>query len=264
MIDLCCHLFEGTDDGGRGGFDERLEVCRLSLAEGVRAVVATLRWPAGATTPPGAFADFELSLARLQEESGGALRLRPGFVFEFGEGLPNLAEKYGSKLALGGGTHLLVSLPALKTPAGAEGVWDALAGLGFRTVIARPECSTSLRLNPERLDRWVAGGVVAQLDAASVVGAYGREARRFAWRCLRSYPSGRVVVASGQRRASLGRAAGEIAKKIGRRRALDLVERTPADILGEASGGDARARAYGFRRGWATLVRAVWASKTPA
>lgn len=265
MIDLSCHLLDGAGCGP-SGFAEGAEMCRLMRGEGVRTAVATPRWARGAAEPPLAFEECERRLARLRREAGEGLSLRLGFVLPFGPELPALVARHGARLALGGGRHLLVALPALEAPAGAEEVWGELARMGFGVVVARPECSPALRRDPGRLDRWVAGGLVVQLDAAGVAGAYGREVRRFAWRCLRRYGAGGVVLASNARdasarRPSLRRAAEEAARRLGTRRALALVRHTPARLVDEdGRAAPALPRANPLRS-WAAALRSLLPTK---
>jgi protein-tyrosine phosphatase len=239
MIDLRCHLLDGTGCGP-ADFAESVGMCRAAGGEGVRVLVATPRWPKGAQEPPLGFEECGRRLERLGLEARGeSPQLLLGFVLQFGENLPALVERHGPRLALGGGRHLLVSLPALETPASAEGVWEELGRQGFAVVLARPECSPALRRDAARLDRWSESGVLMQLDASSVTGAYGREVQRFAWRCVERYGAGRVLLASnaraaGSRRPSLREAFEAASKRVGRARAR-AQHRAPLD--------EARARA---------------------
>ena len=271
MIDLSCHLLEGVE-GGPESFQGSLEMCRRAVGDGVRTIVATPRWAAHAAAPPLPFAECERQLSRLRREMGDALGLKLGFALQFGAHLPGLIEKYGARLTLGGaGTHVLVALPALDVPREAEEVWAAVARLGLTPVVGRPECSSGLRHAPERLDRWVEAGAVVQLDAASVGGTYGREAQRFAWRCIERYAAASAVVIasnareSGAQRPSLKSAAEGAARKTGTRRARALVEQTPAQIIGEANRAahsSSRPPGVNLTRALAAALRSLLAPKT--
>jgi len=267
MIDLRCHLLE---EGARAGdaadaaawTDEALRMCRLAAGEGVRAIVAPLKWPAGARRPPLDFEEYARRLDVLRLGLGDAgPRLVSGFVLEFSEGLAALVEEYGTRLAIGGGHCLLVSLPALEAPPSIESVWDGLGRLGFGVVVARPECCAALRHDPARLARWAASGVILQLDAASVTGAHGREAQRVARQLVRDHGgAGRVVVASNARDAGAGRpslatAAASLRATYGRALARQIVERTPALVVGEGAGARRGERAASLRRAGAALLR---------
>lgn len=244
MIDLRCHLLDGSV-GGPKDFAESVEMCKQAAREGVRTVVVTERWDAEMDEPPQPFSVREQKLARLQGEMGGALTFKPGFVLRFRPGLPALVEQFNSSITLGGGRYVLVALPALRAPAETEDVWERLLHLGISPLVAGPECSPDLRRNRQRLERWLESGVKLQLNAASVTGAHGREAQRFALHCVKEY-QGRVVVASnareaGARRPSLSAAREMLARQLGKRRVQSIFDEMPAEIL-ETSTTDANLR----------------------
>lgn len=266
MIDLHCHILDEMSCDPES-FAETLTTCRLAVEDGVRLIVATPRWEARANEPPFAFADCERKLDRLRHEMRGALLFKLGFLMQFSPNLPALVERYGASLTLGGGRYVLVSLPPLRTPPETEGVWDELLKRGFSVLVARPECSPDLRRNPARLGRWVASGVMLQIDAASITGAHGRAAQRFAVQCMRKY-EGCVVIASnaGPRRQSLGRARAEIAKKIDGRRARMLVSETPAKIINVTEAKLGGVIGSPRQRPFATVLRSFqpWKTRTDA
>ncbi len=215
---------------------ESLDMCRQAAADGVQTIIATPYLEE--KMHKSALADYEQKLNELQQAVGGTLSLRLGFLLRFGPSLPQLMEQYGTELTLGDGRYLLISLPSLNTPPEADEAWSELAEQGFSVIIAHPECSSALRNNPEPLERWTKRGVMLQVDAASLIGAYGRDVQRFAWQCLRKYED-HIVVASNSRgvnqcRPSLGRAREELIRKVGVRRTRKLMTETPAALL---SGG---------------------------
>ena len=268
MIDLRSQLL-GSAPGAAENFDEGVRMCRLAAAEGVRASVAAVRWAAGASEPPLEFDAYARELERLRAASEVEHELLAGFVLSFHENLPALVAHYGQQLALAGGRSLLVALPALEVSACVEGVWDALKAMGFRVVVARPECSPALRRDAARLDAWVANGVTVQLDAASVTGAHGREALRFARRCAKEYaPLGRLAIASnacdaGPRRPSLKAAFDEIARTHGPRVARSLVSDVPRKLLEGGTRGGEFLSAASRRRAWGWPLRFPWGKTLP-
>lgn len=234
MIDLRSHILDSTPCGP-GTFAESLEMCRAAITDGVRTIVATPRWEAGRPEPPLPFDECRRRLERLQEETQGGLSLNLGFALQFSPDLPALVERHGSKLALAGKRHLLVSLPSVEVPVRTEEVWKELAGAGFSIVLSHPECNAALRRDPNRLARWVSGGITLQLDAASLAGTYGRDVQRFAMECAARYHSAAVVasnlrspVSAGARLPSAYRA---LASRFGAGRASELVIQNPAALL---------------------------------
>ncbi len=210
-------------------------MCRESAQEGVRTIVAVQRWDAGQDEPYLSFKASQRKLERLQSETGSALKLKLGFVFRFHPALDKLIERYGASVTLGGGRHVLVALPSVSTPPETEEVWEKLAKLGFSVVVAAPECSHDLRRDRRRLESWLDTGVKLQLSAASITGAHGREAQRFALHCAKEY-RGRTVVASnareaGTRRPSLAHARETFTRQLGKRCTQCIFDETPAAIL---------------------------------
>jgi protein-tyrosine phosphatase len=236
MIDLRSHILDGTPCGP-DSFAESLEMCHAAIADGVRTVVATPRWNAGSTEPPLPFDECHRKLGRLEAETRGALAFKLGFAMQFSSHLLGLVARYGSRLALAGKRHLLVSLPSVEIPAEVEDVWKSITRAGLSVVLAHPECNTALRRNPARLARWVSEGLTLQVDAASVLGTHGREVQRFALECLRKYEGHSVVASNACRgagqRHSLGKAHEELSGKIGARQARGFMKETPAALIGD-------------------------------
>src|SRR5215208_3071452 len=131
MIDLRSHILSGTPCGP-DSFAESVRMCRAAIEGGVRTLVASPRWEAGQAEPPLSFERCEQQISRLVSETGGALNIKLGFGLQFGARLPELTDKYGARLAVGGRRHLLVSMPSVVIPAETEEVWDGLHGRDFR------------------------------------------------------------------------------------------------------------------------------------
>lgn len=234
MIDLRCQLFDGTVCGAED-FAAAVSMCRRAIEEGVRTIVATERWDAVQDELPRASDEYQNRLERLRLETGSVLTFKRGFLLRFHTQLPLILERCGTTLTLGGGRHVLVSLPALKTPDETEEVWEQLRLMGFRVVLAGAECSPALRRNPERLEQWLASGLKLQLNAASITGRHGRQAQSFAFHCAREYRS-QTVVASNARACdshspSLGLARELLTRQLGRRWTHALFEELPSAIL---------------------------------
>lgn len=234
MIDLSCHVLEGTGCGP-SSLEEAVEMCRLAKETGVHTIVATPCWKAGASAPPITLADCDHKLDLLREHAGKRLTIEFGFSFDYSADLPSLTDTFGPEVALGRGWHLLISLPATALPKDVEKTWEELRRRGYSIVLARPECSPALRSHRERLDEWVRWGAKVQLAAASITGGHGRTVKHFAAGCLNAY-SESVVLATRARSARptdfiLAAAKGEAAKTIGASRASAAVGEIPLTII---------------------------------
>jgi protein-tyrosine phosphatase len=208
-------------------------MCRIAAALGVRILVATPLWKAGSSEPPLSFEEINRKVERLERELSGTPFIRSGFVLEFSKQLPELADVYGSRLALGGKHHLLISLPSTYLPTGTDEIWAGLRQRGFLVILAHPECSPAIRRHPALLNRWASIGVKFQIDAASVSGAYGREVRKFALECLLKYDDCTVIASNARdtKANPMEDARREISARLGELRAAKFVTGTPTAIL---------------------------------
>jgi protein-tyrosine phosphatase len=218
MIDLVCHTGLDSHSFNNGLVDAR-RLSESAVASGLKTIVVTAPWPRGAQVPLVPFDSYADSLSRLRASTGRNLSIRLGYSLEAGDHLPVLIKKYGAGVTLGNGPHPFVTIPALQVPAELDSVWDRLVNKGFPPIISKPECNVVLRRDPERLDRWVKGGVILQINAASVLGHYGREVQRFALLLLQRN-RGKIVVASNARTFEEGAAVlrdayEELTKRLG-------------------------------------------------
>lgn len=257
MIDLRCHILSGTPCGPES-FAESVQMCRAAIKDGVRTLVASPRWEAGHSEPPLSFDKCEQQISRLMSETDGALNIKLGFGLQFSPRLPELADQYGARLAVGGKRYLLVSMPITVIPADTEEVWSRLNGKGFRVIVAHPECSPAIRRQPERLSQWVDSGVIQQIDAGSVAGTHGREVRRFAFDCLQKYGENIVVASNtrpgGKAKHPLNKVRETLVDMVGAGMTAKIMRETPLEIVGdstEAQGAGQRP----VRRGLSTVLR---------
>lgn len=244
----------------------------MAIKDGVQIIVATPRWneewdPAFLAIQ---LANFRQKLQQLHQDCDGQLSFKLGFLLRLSAELPQLIGRYGTELTLGGGRFLLVSLPALHLPAEAEALLASLARQGYSVVISRPECNPALRHDAARLKEWLAGGLILQLDAASITGGYGREVQRFALGCVRQYGSQTLIASNardaGDRRPSLTMTREELVKQVGAARARHVFEATPAKVInawqvrpGESKGDNDKTSAV---RSLAAYLRLTKSAKT--
>jgi protein-tyrosine phosphatase len=258
MIDLHCHLLDGTSDSPES-FEASLAMCRQAAVDDVRTILATPRWAAHLSEPPLAFDECCQKLERLNEAMRAALSLRPGFLMEFRSDLPAILDRYGSSITLGGGHYLFVALPRLHVPSDVDEVWSKVSERGFSILLARAECSPALRRDSARLERWLESGMMLQLDAASITGQHGHEIQQFALQCVKKY-EGSVVLASsvgGARQTSLATARELLLKKNPSRRVTRLLYETPAMMIDDDRNASGKEDARAFRLSRFSRLRAL-------
>ena len=88
-------------------------------------------------------------------------------------------------LALAGGPYLLVESPFSPVVGDFEPMVLDLHARGHRVLLAHPERCPAFQRDPERLERLAGAGVLVQLTAGSMAGAFGTTVRRFTAALLR-------------------------------------------------------------------------------
>lgn len=188
-VDLHSHVMPGVDDGA-GDVEQGLAGLRALAAEGVGVVVATPHLDAALGADPAAIGDrlaeFDAAFGLLEAALAGSdleLRLERGAEVKLSVPDPDLSDP---RVRLAGTDRVLVEFPGFSVPPFAERQLEDVRAAGRVPVLAHPERYLGIReaLEGGRVERWKEGGVVFQLNAGSVVGKYGTEARRVARRML--------------------------------------------------------------------------------
>jgi protein-tyrosine phosphatase len=186
LVDLHFHLLPGVDDGP-AGLEESLELARAALDCGTGTVVATPHVrPDLGTTDAREIAErvremrSALAAARipLTVSCGGELGHEMAFHLDREE-LDLLAQ------GPAGARWLLVETPFHGIREDFHAATAALRALGFGVLVAHPERSADAAIDDTTgLRRALAAGSMAQLNALSLTGGHGEDARRAAWELL--------------------------------------------------------------------------------
>lgn len=258
MIDLNCHVLDGTGCGPES-FTESLEMCREAAEGGGRTIVATASWGAGSDGPPLPFSYLDQKVDRLRAEMLGTLSIKSGFLFQFSSDLPDIIRRYGTRVALGGGRHILMSLPSTHIPSDIDRVLESVARQQFSIVLAHAERSLAVRRNHSLLSSWANQGVKFQIDASSIAGAYGREVKKFSLVCLEKFRE-QTSIASNARRArsnKLNAARAELISQLGERWASKYVRENPSCIIGDSKPSPNGSSSSRVAKGMNTLLRSI-------
>ncbi|HKK07627.1 MAG TPA: CpsB/CapC family capsule biosynthesis tyrosine phosphatase [Gemmatimonadota bacterium] len=188
ITDLHAHLIPGVDDGARDAAEARAAL-EVLAEEGVAHVVATPHFHASAL-PDGPGRERRLGeldmgwrlLEKARQEVGeGAPRLSRGTEVLLDAPDPDLSDP---RLRLAGGPAVLVEFPFLRIPLYGARQLEALASEGWTPVVAHVERYAGLERALSQVAVWRGGGAILQVNAASLLGGYGPEARRRAWHLL--------------------------------------------------------------------------------
>jgi protein-tyrosine phosphatase len=178
MIDLHAHILPGVDDGPET-IEASLAMARVATAAGTRAIATTCHVNHLFGVQPADIEAGREALAARLEQEGIELELLPGGEIA-PERLPDLDDDTLAKLALGGGSHVLLECPFTPVGATMDRMVANLQGRGFGVLLAHPERSPTFQHEPSRLGALVERGAFAQVTTGSFAGEFGETARRTA------------------------------------------------------------------------------------
>jgi protein-tyrosine phosphatase len=186
LVDLHFHLLPGVDDGP-AGLEESLDLARAALRAGTGTVVATPHVrPDLGTTDARAIVESVREMRSALAKAGIPLTVECGG--ELGHAMVfDLEPDELDLLAQGppGARWLLVETPFHGIGEDFHAATAELRARGFGVLVAHPERSADAAIGDEGgLRRELAAGSQAQLNALSLTGGHGEDARRSAWELL--------------------------------------------------------------------------------
>lgn len=182
LVDFHNHVLPGVDDGARD-VEEAVTAVAALEEEGVGVVVATPHFPASLTERPAAMLErlerideaFETLRGRV-ERSGREVRLERGVEVRLNVPEPDLSD---ARLRLAGTHFVLVEFSAFQMPAYGARQLAELRRQGWYPVLAHPERYAGMTRAPGIVESWRRHAFF-QLNAGSLTGEYGPEARKAA------------------------------------------------------------------------------------
>jgi protein-tyrosine phosphatase len=234
-IDLHSHILPGFDDGAQDDA-QALRMARMAVADGVECVVATPHSVDGVWVQlPDAVREATTRLQAMCQEQGIDLRIVPGLEAYIAPDLPGRVTREPG-CTLGGTRYLLLEFPLQQYPRYVEQTIFELQVAGFVPIIAHPERYTEVIKDPSLIHTLVERGVLTQVTAASLTGAFGREVQETAQMFL-AHGLTHVIASdahgTGPRSPMLSEAVAVAAELVGEDRALAMATETPARILAD-------------------------------
>jgi protein-tyrosine phosphatase len=219
-----------VDDGPRE-WDIAEAMCRMSIEDGVRHMVAT---PHCNHRYSYDREHVTQALEELQNRVGDGLQLTPGCDFHLSyENLQDALEN-PAKYTIGTTQYLLVELSNFSVPPAVSDSLMRLADRGLTAILTHPERNPILQKSPKRVLEWAAAGVIVQVTASAFTGAWGEAVRKSAQWLLEN--SAVHVLASDahdttRRVPGLASARAEVTAISGVEIADALVDKNPAAIV---------------------------------
>jgi protein-tyrosine phosphatase len=183
VIDLHSHILPGLDDGSPD-LDYSIEMALKARAAGIQTIVATPHvnntYAVDSEAMYSAVGTLNVALARKEVP----LAVLPGAEIAI-ERLAELPDGELRRLTLGSGSCLLIETPYTGEVPFLEQVLFDLQVRGFRVLLGHPERSLAFRNKPDRLEPIVERGIATAINAGSLSGQFGTNARRVAFELVR-------------------------------------------------------------------------------
>ena len=180
-------MIPGVDDGSES-LEQSLVALKNMWDQGITHVITTPHFRASTLKQPD---EFDAEMGRIDEawrvllpavaKSLPGLRLDRGVELALDDPEPSVTD---SRIRLAGTRFALVEFPNFVIPPNSTGPLVHLRATGVTPIVAHPERYANLDESLEVLREWKRSGAFLQLDAGSIVGAYGPGAEGLAWRCL--------------------------------------------------------------------------------
>jgi protein-tyrosine phosphatase len=183
MIDLHVHALPGVDDGP-ASLDDALVLAQRALDQDTSVLVAT---PHVSEAYPNTSANIEAGVDVLSAAVADAdldVRIVGGAEISI-DRLSTLDNAELAALTLGSGPYLLIESPLSPSIGDFVAPLRSLRERGFNIVLAHPERAPVFQRDRAELTRLVASGILTSITAGSLVGQFGRTARRMSLEMLR-------------------------------------------------------------------------------
>lgn len=183
MIDIHHHLLWDLDDGPDSP-EISFQMAAAAARDGITHIVATSHgnnfWR---FRPDLVMERTDLLRRRLAAEN---IPLTLGAACDFHLSFDNIADALlnPTLYSINNGPYILVELPDFGIPSRLTETFYEMQLAGLTPILTHPERNQTLQYSPDRLMDWLRGGMLIQITAASITGAFGRTAEKMAHKLL--------------------------------------------------------------------------------
>jgi protein-tyrosine phosphatase len=178
LIDMHAHIVPGVDDGAKS-FEEALQMLQMAGSDGIETIVATPHVFSFHNTIEDIgeiFKQAQEFIERLNQHPVKLQVLQGAEVF-FTTNVMEYLKEYGEVLYLNNSCYFLLEFPfEFIFPGTRDFIFNVLSE-GWIPIIVHPERNKVIQRNPGIIYDWVKTGALLQVNAGSLKGIFGEEAR---------------------------------------------------------------------------------------
>lgn len=174
MIDIHAHVLPGVDDGATD-LAMSLEMCALASDQGITTLVATPHyWPGVYWSCRQDILKKTVFLNCELQQRGNRLKVLPGMEVFLDIDVHKRVSDGAIVTINDTGKYLLVELPWHSLPPYTEIILCRLQTMGITPILAHPERNSKIINEPGLLYGFLEKGILVQVTAASLTGAFGK------------------------------------------------------------------------------------------
>jgi Capsular polysaccharide biosynthesis protein len=184
FVDIHSHIIPHIDDGAID-IKMSLDMLRLASQNGTIHIVATPHYITGETRySPGVITNMCEEIQKKAILEGISIKIHPGSEIYM---CPELLELYdsGDICTINNSLYILVELPLVGIPLYMNDVLYELQLKGLKPIIAHPERNSNIIKDPDILLNLVQRGILAQANARSIDGLYGKKIQKLVMKFIR-------------------------------------------------------------------------------
>lgn len=181
MIDIHCHIIFGVDDGP-SSIKESIRMILEAEKLGVKDIIATPHFNEYLFDMERVTGNFQEIVSRTKD---CGVNLHLGHEVFISSLLP-CAGYVKSRLTMSGSRYLLFELPFNNIPPYAAETVFKMHAENIIPIIAHPERNINFVRHFDTFLEFIENGCLLQLDAASIIGVYGPEVKRFTQKLIKS------------------------------------------------------------------------------
>jgi protein-tyrosine phosphatase len=169
FVDLHAHILPGVDDGARN-LEETVRMLRLAYKEGIRTIIATPHFVAGAKNAPVDL--LRLKCEQVQQEAEKIdqnMRILLGNEIYYSDSVPEALQS-GTALTLAGSRYVLIEFSPKET---FKNIFRGLGGLvraGYLPILAHMERYDCLHKKEDLAIELINLGCYLQMNSGSLIG----------------------------------------------------------------------------------------------
>ena len=185
MIDIHCHILYEIDDGPKS-LEKSMELLRELQKKGIEKIIATPHFISGDDYVPTT-EEIREKVRILQEEIDKEeikLKIYPGMEVYASHDIIHRI-KNNEILSLNDSRYILIEFPFETIPKYMSDLLFAIQLEGFTPIIAHPERYCLEYRKSKLLEQLVDKGVLLQINSESIIGAYGKRAKKAAYELLK-------------------------------------------------------------------------------